>query len=65
VASRKNKSAKHFTMYMSEDIARFLAGKPMSPKVTRLYQGDRVLIRMCPLPEKLAALNKEEKVIYA
>jgi hypothetical protein len=65
VASRKKKSAKHLTIYASEDIARFLAGKPMSPKVTRLYQGDRVLIVMCPLPEKLAALKKEEKVVYA
>ena len=63
--ARKKKSAKHLSVYVSEDIACFLAGTPMSPKIVRLYQGDRVLIAMCPLPEKLAALKKEEKVVYA
>jgi hypothetical protein len=67
--ARKKKSAARVVIYASEDIASWLVGRKTTDKFDKKHiidvSGGRVVIRLCVKPEKLAALKKEEKVVYA
>jgi hypothetical protein len=67
--ARQNKSAKTLVIYASEDIASWLVGNKTTDKFDKKkiadVRGGRVLIGLSVKPEKLAALKKEEKVVFA